>query len=241
MKHLIVSLHDFHPGSREALGDQVAFLHDLGVKRLSILVVPKFHYGCAVADDVQSLAFLDERAAAGDDLVVHGYYHFSPDNRLSTFFWTHLYTNREAEFLELSDGEVRHRVEQGLALWHKQGWVARGFIAPAWLMPRRQDAVLRNLGFAYTNRVDSISLLMKKREIEARSLCYSTRAAWRRGSSLIWNHFLFNRLRRTNIIRLSLHPEDLVHDAIKQQIREIVEMALADDFQPITYSGYAAL
>jgi len=241
MKSLIVSLHDFHPGSCEAIRDQIEFLHELGVDRLSILVIPKYHMGKHLNEDQAALKLLDERQEAGDELVVHGYYHYVKDPRAGNFFWNRLYTNRESEFMDLSDGEVRHRIQLGLDIWESRGWKASGFIAPAWLMPKKQDAILRKLGFRYTNRLRTISLLQKKKEIEAPSLCYSTRSGWRRQLSLTWNQALFNRLRKGSVIRLSLHPTDLTHEPIRQQIREILEMALAEDYRPLSYAAYAAL
>jgi len=50
---------------------------------------------------------------------------------------------------------------------------------------------------------------------------------------------LFARLRGKPLLRLSLHPHDLEYPDLRQQIREIVQMALADGYQPITYAAYA--
>lgn len=241
MKSLIVSLHDFHPGSREAIQDQVQFLSEVGIRNSSILVVPKYHMGKHLSEDRAALEFLDRRYEAGDELVVHGYYHYVKDPRAGNFFWNRLYTNRESEFLDLSDGEVRHRIQLGLDFWEARGWKAHGFIPPAWLMPEKQYSVLRKMGFKYTNRLRSISILQKKKKIDTASLCYSTRAAWRRQVALTWNQALFNRLRKGSVIRLSLHPADLTYEPIRQQIREILEMALAEDYRPVTYAAYAAL
>jgi len=241
MKSLIVSLHDVHPGSLEAIRGQVDLLGELGVSTLSLLVVPKFHSRTLITRHAQTMEFLRQRASAGDDLVIHGFAHQSMDNRLETLFWHRLYTNREAEFLDLSNGEVRHRIQLGLDIWSAEGWRSDGFIAPAWLMPKKQDEILRHLGFSYTNRLRSISLLQKKKEIAAMSLCYSTRSAWRRALGITWNLGLFNRLKKGSIIRLSLHPGDLEVASIRQQVREMVEMALAEGFQPVTYARYAAL
>jgi hypothetical protein len=240
-KRLIVSLHDFHPGSREAIAEQVDFLGNLGVSCFSILVVPKYHMQKDIMDDKLSLKYLDERYAAGDEMVLHGYYHYVKDLRLAHLFWNRIYTNQESEFFDISDGEVRHRVDLGLQIWDKMGWAAKGFIPPAWLMPVKQNNILRNLGFTYTNRLKTITLLQKKKTFETQSLCYSARAAWRRALSLSWNQALFNRLKKADTIRLSLHPDDLKYPELKQQIGEIAEMALAQDFRPITYARYAAL
>ncbi|MEM6884906.1 MAG: polysaccharide deacetylase family protein [Verrucomicrobiota bacterium] len=241
MKHLIVSLHDFHSGSRELITEQVEFLSELGVTGFSILVVPRFHMGKPLSEDKESLKYLDERHAAGDEMVIHGYYHYVKDPRPENFFWNRLYTNQESEFFDISDGEVRHRIDLGLQLWQKQGWQAKGFIPPAWLMPDKQNAILKKMGFTYTNRLKTITLLQKKKTIETQSLCYSARAAWRRSLSLSWNHALFNKLRKLDTIRLSLHPDDLKYPQLRQQIGEITEMALADGYTPITYARYATL
>lgn len=241
MKHLVVSLHDFHPGSRVRIERQVRELRELGVPHTSILVVPQFHYGRATSADAASVAFLEERAAAGDDLVLHGYYHQQQGHDLTTLFWSTMYTAGECEFLDLSEGEAGHRIELGRKLWDDQGWPLHGFIAPAWLMPEKQDQMLRRLGFLYTTRLRSVKILPKGTVTETQSLCYSTRSYLRRAGSYYWNPILFGRLRGKSLIRLSLHPDDLEFPELRQQIREIVEMTLADGYQPITYAAYAQM
>ncbi|NJK92923.1 MAG: DUF2334 domain-containing protein [Blastochloris sp.] len=241
MKHLIVSLHDFHPGSRLAVMDQVAELEKWGVARTSILVIPHYHHGRRTCDDGDAVAWLNEREQAGDDLVLHGYYHDRSGNKGGSYFLTRLYTANEAECLDLSDGELRHRIELGRRLWEEQEWALPGFIAPGWLLPERQDKVLRQLGFEYTTRLGSFSQLQKGWRRESQSLCYSTRAAWRRSLSAFWNPALFSRLKKKDLIRLSLHPNDLNWPELKLQIQELVEMALAEGFQPITYRDYAQM
>ncbi|MEM6821391.1 MAG: polysaccharide deacetylase family protein, partial [Verrucomicrobiota bacterium] len=218
MKYLIVSLHDFHAGSREEISEQIDFLSELGVKNYSILVVPRFHKAPIISEDEASMAFLKERYEMGDDLVLHGFFHHSIDNRAASLFWNRIYTNCESEFLDLSPGEMKHRIELGQGIWHENDWKLSGFIAPAWLMPKKRESVLKKLGFVYTNYLRSISLIQKRKRVKAQSLCYSTRASWRRTVSLSWNQALFDRLRHRDLIRLSLHPNDLKFSEIKQQI-----------------------
>jgi uncharacterized protein len=100
---------------------------------------------------------------------------------------------------------------------------------------------LKRLGFDYTTRLGRFTQLQKNRQHNSQSLCYSTRAAWRRGLSAFWNPALFWHLRRTETIRLSLHPNDFTWPALKLQIQETVEMALAEGFEPITYRDYAKM
>jgi predicted deacetylase len=57
---------------------------------MAILVVPKYHMKKHISDDRASLKFLDERSEAGDELVIHGYYHYVKDPQIGNFFWNRL-------------------------------------------------------------------------------------------------------------------------------------------------------
>lgn len=241
MKRLIISLHDFHPGSRELIQDQIQSLIGWGVNQFSILVIPQYHHGKRTRDDALSLEFLNQRHQAGDDLTLHGYYHDRSGNKGGSYFFTKLYTANEAEFLDLSDGEFTHRVELGAKLWEDQGWPLNGFIAPGWLMPQAQNKLLKRIGLTYTTRLTEFTQLQKGVTTRSQSLCYSTRATWRRSLSVLWNPILLSKLRRSDTVRLSLHPEDFLWPEIKHQVEEILQMALADGYEPITYRDYAQM
>jgi predicted deacetylase len=242
-KSLVVSLHDVHPGSLGKIKAQREFLGEIGISQASLLVVPYYHRLERLEESAPTLDFLDRCAAAGDELVLHGYFHACSDQWDRNFFWTHVYTANEAECLDISDGELGHRITLGRKVWEDRGWPLDGFIAPAWLLPPKHEALLKRHGFAYTCRLRSVSWLRIAKEIESQSLCYSTRAEWRRRVSTLWNPYLFNRLRRAEapLIRLSLHPDDFDWPEIKQQIREVAELALELGYRPVSYSRYAAL
>lgn len=244
-KFLIVSLHDAHPGSHSQIAEQVAFLAGYGITRSSILVVPEFHHGGSVLEYKGFCEAVSEWQAAGHELVLHGYFHDrleSPRENLATLFWTRLYTNREAEFLDLPLETARERLQRGRALFESQGWHARGFVAPAWLMAEGLPNLLAEMGFAYTTRLrEIIPLLPGEHRIKhSPSLCYSTRAGWRRTASGIWNKHLYGRLRETDLIRLSLHPRDLEFPLMRRQIDQIIRASLKRGFQPTTYGDYVA-
>lgn len=246
-KSLIVSLHDAHPGSWTDISEQLNFLSELDVNRCSILLVPEFHHDRRIGGWTDKIAAaLHTRQEAGYDLVLHGYYHDragQPDT-FRNVFWTRLYTNHEAEFLDLPDSEAQRRIERGLELFREKSWQANGFIAPAWLMSPTLTALLRRNGFRYTNRLTEILPFGEtdaaSAPIPSQSLCYSTRAAWRRFASLRWNAYLFSKLRQTNLMRLSLHPHDLHFAPIRQQIAGFVKTALHEGFEPTTYAKYVA-
>jgi uncharacterized protein len=244
-KLLIVSLHDAHPGSHAQIAEQVAFLAGYGIARSSILVVPEFHHGGLVTKDPSFCDDVSAWQAGGHELVLHGYYHdraeAAPDT-FSNFYWTRLYTAGEAEFLDLSREAARSRLELGRMLFKTLGWRATGFVAPAWLMATGLTNLLAEMGFAYTTRVGEIIPLLPglNRLKSSQSLCYSTRAGWRRFASALWNKYLYRRLRDTDLVRLSLHPRDLEFPLMRRQIDQILRASLKRGFQPTTYGDYVA-
>jgi len=244
-KALIVSLHDAHPGSRAQIAEQIAFLAERGVTRSSILVVPEFHHRESLLIDKGFCDAASGWQAQGHELVLHGYFHDrleSPKDTLSTLFWTRLYTNREAEFLDLSRDMARSRLEKGRALFDSLGWRTPGFVAPAWLMANGLPNLLAEMGFSYTTRLGEIIPLRPgvNRIKPSQSLCYSARAGWRRFASCVWNKHLYGRLRETNLVRLSLHPRDLEFSLLRRQIDQIVRASLKRGFEPTTYGDYVA-
>jgi predicted deacetylase len=244
-KSLIVSLHDAHPGSHAAIAEQVAFLTGYGIDRSNILVVPEFHHTGPVTKDISFCDAVTAWQAGGHEIVLHGYFHdrreAAPDT-FSNFYWTRLYTNGEAEFLDLPPETARLRLERGRALLTAQGWRHTGFVAPAWLMAPGLTGLLAEMGFAYTTRVNEIIALGRDghRITPSQSLCYSTRAGWRRVASGVWNKNLYGRLRETNMVRLSLHPRDLEFPLIRRQIDQILRASLKRGFRPTTYGEYVA-
>jgi len=244
-KSLIVSLHDAYPGSRAQIAEQIAFLAERGVTRSSILVVPEFHHDGSVQQDRDFCEAVSGWQEQGHEIVLHGYFHDrkeSPREKLSTLFWTHLYTNREAEFLDLPRETARQRLERGRALFDALGWHARGFVAPAWLMAEGLTNLLAEMGFAYTTRLREIIPLLPgvNHLTSSPSLCYSARAGWRRFASSVWNKHLYGRLRETSLVRLSLHPRDLEFPLLRRQIDQIVRASVKRGFQSTTYGDYVA-
>ncbi len=244
-KSLIVSLHDAHPGSHAQIAEQVSFLAGYGITRSSILVVPEFDHCESVARDEAFRADVSGWQARGHEVVLHGFFHDrleSPPENIRTIFWTRFYTNQEAEFLDLPPDTARMRIEKARALFASFGWHPTGFVAPAWLMAEGLTNILAELKFAYTTRVSGIIPLRPgvNRIKASQSLCYSTRAGWRRFASGIWNKYLYGKLRETDLIRLSLHPHDLEFPLLRRQIDQILRASLKRGFQPTTYGDYVA-
>jgi uncharacterized protein len=243
-KHLIVSLHDLHRRSFPDVSRQKQLLSDWGVETASVLVVPEYHHDRKSIELyprlIEQLCHWQDK---GYELVPHGFYHdrYGMRTRLKDLFMTRFYTNNEAEFLDLPIAEAEARVKRGRNMFSRFGWNTYGFIAPGWLMSPRLPEALRRLGYLYTNTLTEIIPLHGEKPAPSestQSLCYSTRARWRRHASLLWNQRLFSQLRKTSVIRLSLHPRDFLYKPLRTQIEHFVKTALKEDFQPTTYADY---
>lgn len=237
---LVVSLHDVHPGSFEDVRAQVETLSGMGVSRFSLLAVPNFHGLGDISLDGALCGWLRERASLGDEIVLHGYHHLRIGRERSwrTAFWTDFYTSNEAEFLDLEQGEARTLLKRGRGELEAAGLEARGFIAPAWLMSGGVLKAIWDEGFEYTNTVSH--LIAAGRHERCRSWCWSSRAAWRRLCSLIWNRAIAGAVLGQRVARLSLHPNDLYFPRFREQIIRLAGRALASGRRPTTYAEACA-
>jgi predicted deacetylase len=236
MKKLIVSIHDVHPGSFDAARNQVEFCEALGVRRFSILVVPDFHMGLPFETSPSLVKWLQSRQKLGDEIVLHGLYHYNDAAASSPrlWFWNRLYTTREAEFLDLDFKAARFRIRYGRQRLQWTGLDPVGFVAPAWLMNQHAMRAVFDAGMSYTTTAGSV-VAASGRIISSQSLCYSARARWRQVASLAWNSTLWRAKRNHRIVRLSLHPRDLTVSSFRSNISAIISQAALLQFQSTTY------
>ncbi|CAB4244412.1 conserved protein of unknown function [Methylacidimicrobium sp. AP8] len=239
---LIVSLHDVHPGSFSLVARQREKLREWGVREASLLVVPAYHCGSFFCEDGEFCRWVDLQREAGDEAVVHGYFHWREAGASDwrSWFWTEIYTRREAEFFDLPPAEAAKRLRCARELFAAQGWPAEGFVAPGWLMHPRLWPILAREGFRYTTRIGGIlTLRPAQRWIPARTHCWSTRAGWRRACSLAWNRLLSREAVR-QVVRVSVHPGDFLYGSIRDQIERIVKRVLDRGSRPLSYLRYVS-
>jgi predicted deacetylase len=239
MKNLIVSIHDVHPESFHAAAQQVAFCESLGVRRFSLLVVPDFHRRTPLETSPKLVAWLRSRQDLGDEVALHGLYHYNDARPISPRFWffNRLYTSNEAEFLNLDFQDACSRMSYGKQRLERAGLHPVGFVAPAWLMSRHVSRAVFYVGFLYTNTVASI-VPASGETLRCQSLCYSARAGWRQAASLAWNSGLWVVKRHHHVVRLSLHPHDLTVSAFRTQISGILSSASYLGFHSTTYRDF---
>ena len=248
---LVATLHDVAPRWLSEVRTLRAMLTRWGVARVTLLAVPHFHHGVRLVDDAATCAWLRERAAAGDEIALHGYHHVQDGAPES---WrdrarARLWTAGEGECLRpaapLPELLGRGRAELASLLPHPPA----GFVAPAWLEPRGFAPVLAALGFAWheTSRFvealaapsssssSSASPAPSPRRIAVPAIGFATRSRLREALSLAWAQLLLTAAPRLSPLRLALHPADLGSPRVVATLEHLVRRA-APHYRAVTTS-----
>jgi len=237
-KKLLLSLHDFHPGSRQQIEEQLAFCLSRCPGHASILVIPEYHHGPPVERCSQSIGRLGEWQAQGHDLCLHGYYHDRVGLPEGSWWWTQVYTNQEAEFYQLAAEEAQRRLLAGREMWQRQGWRLNGFVAPGWLYDASLESALRKMGISYTCRVSELVHLVDGVRESAWAGAYSVRSAWRRGLARAWHPVWRQVWADRNVVRLSLHPQDLEVPFVRRQVGVLLEELAGRGYRSVSYAEH---
>jgi predicted deacetylase len=234
-RRLCISLHDVAPATLDDCANTLAFLDDLGLGPVALLVVPDYH-GLGRADrDGRFASFIDSRIRRGDEVVLHGYRHLDvspPARGLREWLTRRVYTDSEGEFSQLDLETARTRILRGLVVLRGAGWHPTGFVAPAWLMSAPALRALQRTPLQYCATRDAVVALQSGHRTPAPSLVVSTRSAWRRALSPIWNQAVLERHATSQVVRAAIHPADLRYPAIEQLWRRL--FAQLDDREIVT-------
>ncbi|MGI9086175.1 MAG: DUF2334 domain-containing protein [Chthoniobacterales bacterium] len=239
---LVVSVHDVAPATRAASERIVDELARHGVRCTSLLVVPNYHHRGESMQNREFVRWLRELESAGHEIVLHGYYHQRPrraHESLRAKLITRSYTSDEGEFYDLGYDDALRRITRARGEFVGAGLKPRGFIAPAWLLSAEGERAAAAAEMEYTTRLTSVRDLRTEKSFPSRSLVYSVRNSWRRGASLAWNAALARVLTKSPLLRVGLHPPDLEHAEIWQQITRLIDR-LVETRAPTTYRDWIA-
>ena len=187
---------------------------------------------------MESLELLTRWQKEGHDLALHGYYHDRVGLPPSSWWWTRVYSNQEAEFFDLDDTEARRRLEAGLAMWRRNHWNLVGFVAPGWLYPERMESLLKEMGFAYTCRLRELVHLADGTRDPAWAGAYSLRSGWRRMLASVWYPLWKAVWTGRDLVRLSLHPADLEVPWVRRQVGVLLEEFAARGYRSVSYAEH---
>lgn len=222
---MVVSLHDVAPSTRAVHEKIISELARCGVRSFSLLVVPDYHHQGKAMEDRQFVSWLRDLEAAGNEIVIHGYFHERQRKANETSrdkFFTRLYTDDEGEFYDIVYDEALQRITSARDAFRASGLKPRGFVAPSWLLSADAVQAARDAEMEYTTRLRSVRDLRSGEDFFAQSIVYSTRTHLRRVISRAWNATLSRLLKRNPLLRISLHPPDYSHPRIWQQIVDLI-------------------
>jgi len=227
-RYLIVSFHDLTPHSQSGCRQFLEDLIQLGIHRISLLVVPQWHGEACITENSEFVAWLRSLAEMGHEICLHGYTHQAdqigggPIAQVVSRF----YTAQEGEFYSIGSTEAEAKLTAGMDALRTARLPFVGFTAPAWLLSARACEVLRKFGFVYTTYLQHVEFLQENRRIYAPTLVFSVRSAWRRWISIRWVRFWFHWNRKTPVLRLAVHPGDLKYPFIRDTIFRLAQKAL---------------
>ncbi|HEX4641290.1 MAG TPA: polysaccharide deacetylase family protein [Chthoniobacterales bacterium] len=239
---LVVSIHDVAPSTQTRVEEIVSELAHHGVAVSSLLVVPNYHQrGCSI-EDRAFVRWLQDLETKGHEIVIHGYFHERARREgetVSQKLWTRFYTGDEGEFYDLDYDEALRRITRAREEFTAAGLTPRGFIAPAWLLGAPGERAAADADLEYTTRLTGVRDLRSGETYPARTLAYSTRAGWRRTTSLAWNNLLVRQLAEAPLARVSIHPPDRDHPEIWRQILRLTDRLL-ENRNATTYRDWIA-
>ena len=217
-RSLMLVLHDVAPETWADYRCFVEAVDALGNIPMTWLVVPDFHRRNRLDAHPQFCRMLEQRVALGDELVLHGYHHLdeAPMPRGPHEWFMRRVLTHEGEFYALSEADASRRLEQGMAMFRHFGWPLHGFVPPGWLLGAGARRALEASGLTYTSNVGQLRLLPGFTPIEAPSLVWSARSAWRRGLSRQVSERMLERHRQASVLRLGIHPVDMRHQYSRQ-------------------------
>jgi predicted deacetylase len=222
---LCVSIHDVAPHTWSRCQQWLQAIHAVANIPVTLLAVPNYHryrnYNPAQFDRV-----LEQRLSLGDELALHGYSHLDEAKSPSTYwnrFVRNVYTQGEAEFYAIDESEAKRRLNLGIDWFNRNRWPLTGFVAPAWLMGKESWNAVREFPFKYTTTMRQFHILPERTVINTPSLVYSARNAWLKQVSFMRNGVVRRTYRHAPILRIGLHPNDVLHPDIVKNTQSLLQ------------------
>jgi predicted deacetylase len=216
-----VALHDVEPHSVRRCALIRDWLADLGVDRVTLLVVPAPRLRPFFQSSPELAAWLRERRDAGDAIAQHGF--------------THARHGGRSEFPALSRVQTREKLAYGRRLLAMGGIDVRGFVAPAYATTPalRQELTAGYDWWATPLRVRS---LVGVGSGLAPVVGFDHRTRSRRIASR--SVVRVARTRARGSLRLDLHPADFDRPGDVLAIERLLRRA--EDRPAVTYDDLAA-
>ncbi len=186
----------------------------------ALLVVPNWHGEWPLARHAAFVAWLRQCAAEGAEVILHGDRH--DEVGLPRGWRDHVRavgrTNAEGEFLTLSYAQAGERIARGLALFSDLRLSPIGFIPPAWLAREATHDAVRDAGLRISEDARGVRLHPRGVLMAAPALRWSGRGTFRAWGSRALATMRWTTHRHSSLIRLALHPQDLMHPVTAESV-----------------------
>lgn len=242
-----VSIHDVSPAWEREVDVALAMARDFGV-RPALLVVPDFHGKARLDAHPAYVERLRELERDGHEIFLHGFYHRSRTEteapkdlapaprvvasrslveRARHGFAQRVVSASEAEFSDVSRDEAIARLDAGEAMFKALGLTIRGFVAPAWSMPKWVRDLLGARGYRFTE--DHLEIFNPAAGVRRPSVVfnYASRTPSRLFSSVAWCR-LARPGRRLMPARIAIHPADMRYALLRSELTSLLEWARGD-------------
>ncbi|HEY8077074.1 MAG TPA: DUF2334 domain-containing protein [Labilithrix sp.] len=241
-----VSIHDVSPAWEREIEVALEMAHEHGVAP-ALLVVPDFHGRSPLLESPAFCERLRMLERCGHEIYLHGYYHRArpwnehaeasardpkhdargPFARLRYAYAQTIVSGGEAEFSDVSRVEARTRLDAGERILREVGLTIRGFVAPAWSMPRWVLRLLAERRYAYTEDHVRVYDPAQNRSRASVVLNYASRTPGRLLSSVAFCR-LARPARRVLPARIAIHPADMRYALLRAELRSLLEWAEGD-------------
>lgn len=231
-RQLIACLHDVSPRDFERLKEIDRFYAAIGVgASYAMLVVPNFWRRWPLEEHPAFLEWLKERAGAGVEILLHGYFHYdtTPHSERSAPVRLRHALFGEGEFASLGEEEAIERLSAGRKLLEELlGIEVSSFVAPAWQYSAGARAALAALGFQIAeNRAGVWRPATGRVLTRTPVIAYSSRSTARRNASIAWSKASDAVLAHARIVRHALHPADFNDEILRIEITRSLKSLLA--------------
>lgn len=234
---LVVSVHDVSPATASESRRWVDDLDQRGV-RASLLVVPGPWRERTLTADPEFAGWLRDCVARGHEICLHGWDHTaSPGQPSRRALVGNLVARGCAEFWSLSEEQAAVRARWGLDVLARFGLATTGFTPPGWLASASAINGLRRVGLRYVTSHGSVTDLCSGRKVYALVICHRPHSRGERAGATLMSRAPAVFLRPGRVLRLALHPDDLLRPGLREAALKGIDAALDTGAVALTYEA----
>lgn len=225
----LVSIHDVMPETLPLVRPLITRLRQLGVNRMTLLVVPGMNWS------PQELQSLQHWQTEGLQLAGHGWSHQArPPRSLYHRLHSLLLSRLAAEHLSLQREQIARLMRDCFQWFDDQQLLAPSlYVPPAWALGALPRTQLAGLPFRYVELLQGVVATRDNTLHRLPLTGYEADTAWRAFSLSKWNQWNFRRaVASGTALRIGIHPFDehyRLREQMEQQIQACEQFATYDD------------